>query len=96
MDADQAFEFDLHGVIVVKGVLDPPTVAELRGEMAQRLQDDAPDAQASGNQTGRVRGNALGMGASMLHWGKGCKLRSVHRCLHSNASLLPSRLRVSR
>jgi hypothetical protein len=30
MDAHQAFEFDLHGVIVVKGVLDPPTVAELR------------------------------------------------------------------
>ena len=73
MDADQAFEFDLHGVIVVKGVLQPSTVAELKGVMAERLLHDAPDAQAHGNQTGRVRGNALGMGASMLHWGKGCE-----------------------
>ena len=30
MDDYQKFEFDLHGVIVVKGVLDPATVAELR------------------------------------------------------------------
>eukprot|EP01043_Picozoa_sp_COSAG02_P076174 COSAG02_NODE_16052_length_1116_cov_1.721022_1_plen_229_part_00 len=82
MDADQAFEFDLHGVIVVKGVLQPSTVAELRGAMAERLLQDAPDAQARGNQTGRVRGNKLGTGASMLHWGKGCASDRVLRPLH--------------
>ena len=54
MDADQAFEFDLHGVLVVKGVLDQATVNELRTTMSQKLQMDEPAVQAAGNGTGRV------------------------------------------
>lgn len=73
MDGDQAFEFDLHGVLVIKDVLDAATVAVLRSTMAQRMVQQSPEAKAQGNGPGRVRGNPLGMGASMLHWGKPCR-----------------------
>ena len=56
----------------------PATVAELRAIMYAKM-NEAPDedeAKVRGrlagdvrNNTGRVRGNPLGMGASMLHWG---------------------------
>jgi hypothetical protein len=84
MDADQAFEFDLHGVLVVKGVLDQATVNELRTTMSQKMKQDDPAVQEAGNGTGRVRGNPLGTGASMLHWGKPC--RSFHPRFTSPAS----------
>ena len=37
---------------------------------ANNKHSDEPDTK--GNNTGRVRGNPQGMGASMLHWGKPC------------------------
>ena len=42
MDDYQKFEFDLHGVIVVKGVLDPATVAELRSILCAQQRPTLP------------------------------------------------------
>ena len=67
------------------GVLDQATVNELRTTMSQKLQMDDPAVQAAGNGTGRVRGNPLGIGASMLHWGKPC--RPFHPLHHPPAWL---------
>ena len=65
MDAEQRFEFDLNGKIVLKHVLNPAVVAQLRASLLEHLAEE----DVAGNQTGRVRGNPEGMGASMLHWG---------------------------
>ena len=59
MDTAQRFEFDLNGVLVIRDVLPPESIRELRSVLVHKL-----DA----GTTGRVRGSLEGMRSSMLHW----------------------------
>ena len=68
MDDYQKFEFDLHGVIVVKGVLDPATVAELRSILCVFSHSVPPPAcwRLTTARPGRA-----GWGAGMRRWRRG-------------------------
>ena len=62
MDDHQRFEFDLHGVIVVKGVLDAETVAQLRSIMCVRHTTSRAPLSSSYKFTSVRRGACRGAG----------------------------------